>query len=53
MMAMVCLIHDFDLAKVTGASLAMWLLPTPIAWTNKPPRNISLKTLIDTLTYLV
>jgi hypothetical protein len=53
MMKMVCLLHDFALAKVTGAFLATWLLPTPIACTNKPPQNISLKTLIDTLAYLV
>jgi hypothetical protein len=53
MMAMVCLLHDFALVKVTGTFSAMWLLPTPIDWTNKPPQNISLKTLIDTLTYLV
>jgi hypothetical protein len=53
MMEMVCLIHGFALAKVTGTSFATSLLPTPIAWTNKPPQNISHKTLIDTLTYLV
>jgi hypothetical protein len=52
-MAMVCLLHDFALAKVTGTFFATWLLPTPIAWTNKHPQNISHKTLIETLTYLV
>jgi hypothetical protein len=52
-MEMVCLLHDFALAKVTGTSSATRLLPTPIDWTNKPPQNISLKTLIDTFTYLV
>jgi hypothetical protein len=53
MMAMVCLLHGFALSKVTGTSFPTLLLPTPIAWTNKPPQNIGHKTLIDTLTYLV
>jgi hypothetical protein len=34
---------------ISGTS---WLLPIPIAWTNKSPQNISLKSLIDMLTYL-
>jgi hypothetical protein len=50
-MSRITWLRDFALANVRGVPHTMWLLPIPIAWTNKSPRNISL-TVMDALAYL-
>jgi hypothetical protein len=53
MMAMVCLLHDFALAKVMGASFARDCFQHLLIGQTNLHETLVFKTLIDTLTYLV